>query len=390
MRGPKSFTAEDVVEIHLSGAPALLRMVVDLCIREGARPAEPGEFTRRAFLNGRIDLTQAEAVAALIHAQSEAERRAALTVLDGVVCRRNAELSAQLVAVLATLELSLDFSDQDIEIVVAKDLDANLAGVVEGIDDLIAQGQSRRQRADRLRVLLSGPANAGKSSLFNALLGRSQAIVSEQKGTTRDYLEGELDLEGRRFLIIDSAGVDFVGGAVDQKAHLLRERERERADLVVEVRDGRLASQSPKESPALSRQPAEPKFRTAVLRVWTRSDLVPLVDRSRPNGHWVDLGKAGSGAGGLVEFTAALRQSATPFQDSVRSSLLALSERQARLLAKSKEAIERAREGLSRGLGEELLAADLHEALAYFRELSGEDYDDQVLDRIMSDFCIGK
>ncbi|MFT7618126.1 MAG: tRNA modification GTPase, partial [Planctomycetota bacterium] len=238
MRGPRSFTGEDQVELHLPGSPTLLEMVVEVLRRGGARLALAGEFTQRAFLNGRIDLTRAEAVAATIHARSEGERIAALGVLSGNRASQIEKSGDRIAELLAGVELDIDFSDQDIDIVEPDGLSQSLAALAAELEKSSEQPGADRRSMSRRRVLLSGPANAGKSSLFNALAGAEHAIVSGLQGTTRDFLEVEIEVDGMILVIVDTAGDDFHESEVDKEAHRLREREKDLADHVVAVRCG--------------------------------------------------------------------------------------------------------------------------------------------------------
>ncbi len=371
MRGPRSYTGEDVLELHLPGGPALLDLTVARCREAGARPALPGEFTERAFLNGRLDLVQAEAVAAIIHAESEDERRAALGFLDGRAGREVDRIADDLKRLLAAIELGLDFSDQDIDIVVPDDLDRDLVAIVERISDELEERRSLPGRGGRGRLLLIGAVNAGKSSLFNALQSEQRAIVSDRPGTTRDYLEAELRIGKRCVTFIDCAGEGHDGVAEDRLADALREREAARADALVEVVDGRTIRRGFRPRPG------------ALLVVATRADLVPPEDRGDLDCCWVAV-PTGEGLDRLRRVLAErleLRGS---------GALVHLAARQGRLLERAAAAVARAREAAAGEAGLELVAADLHEALAALREITGADYSDQILSAIMRDFCIGK
>ncbi|MEZ6197641.1 MAG: GTPase [Planctomycetota bacterium] len=365
MRGPRSFTGEDLVEVHLPGAPVLLDLALDALLRAGARPAEAGEFTRRAFVHGRIDLAQAEAVAALVHAADEEERRAAMALLAEGAGRDLRDLASDIVELLVPLELELDFSDQDIEILPPRRLLADLEGLLARCARAADREAGEGRGEGRPRILLAGPANAGKSALFNRLGGEELALVTDRAGTTRDYLEVEIQIEGEPVVLVDSAGRDHEGGAADRAAHRLRDREAARADLVVEVRDGTAAA-------------------PASDLVLTRADLVPAARRGP--GRWVSS-RTGEG---LDDLRSAL---ALALAERRRGSGAALAEharRREAALREAREALGRAREAAAGELGPELVAADLHEALRALRALTGEELDSALLDRIMARFCIGK
>ena len=372
--GPRSFTGEDVVEVHIHGSPMLLEVVQGLLVLEGGRLAGPGEFTRRAYLNGRLDLTRAEAVLALIRAGDDREREAALALLEGGVERRVAVVRDRVLHALVPLELGLDFSDQDVEVPLP-------AGVVDGLQrsvrdlDALAEG-AREQGAARscFRVVLEGPANAGKSSLFNRLVGRDAALVTPIPGTTRDALCAEIEVDGCRFELVDTAGNDVTRTEADAAAHKQRRRRLREADLVIEVHD-------------LRRPPT--RTRPDHLLVLTHLDLW---EREDP------------GAEDEVAACAVSNVTGTGFS-ALRSAIIARLERgcaaashgvvhvttrQAHAFRVASERIGCAMDALSRGSDAELVASDLHAALAQLREVIGEKVGDDVLDRVFRDFCIGK
>lgn len=368
MRGPRSYTAEDSVEIHTIGSTALCELILERLRARGARIARPGEFTRRAFLNGRIDLTRAEAVAATVHARTESEHRAALAVLDGAVARRVDRLADAIQAVITPLELDLDFSDQDIDIIDSTDAAESIREVIAAVDALLSDRAAAVRASGRRRVLLAGPTNAGKSSLFNALVGAGRAIVSPVAGTTRDYLEAELTLGDVEIVLVDTAGDDHAGGAADAAAHSLRGREAERADLVVQVRDGRRAGGEIGEGGPT---------------VFTHADLVP--GRDGP-GTWVSSA-TGEGLDALRED---LRRVLTADEKGAPQSFVHLQQRHRACYERARAALSRGADAAAEGWGVELVAADLTDALAALAEITGADYTDAVLDRIFGEFCIGK
>ena len=373
MKSPRTFTSEDLVELHLPGSPTLLSMIVEVLCREGARAALPGEFTRRAYLGQRIDLVQLEAVAATIHARSEGERKAALKLLSGERSRCIESLGDRIADILAQVELDLDFSDQDIDIVEPEGLKAALEGLEETLRGMAEASAASRERSARRRLLLSGPANAGKSSLFNALCARDRAIVSPIKGTTRDYLECDLEIGDTRVTLVDTAGDDFAGGTVDDAAHRLRQRELESADHVLAVRSG------VEEAPST--------WGGGLLLV-SHSDLVDEDRRRRwpASALWFSVVTQE----GLDEVREALRELLRRDEEGSDQALVHLDQRHRESFLAAAESLGRARQALEASLGQEFVAHDLHEARHHLRILTGADYREEILDRIMRDFCIGK
>ena len=372
MRAPRSFTREDQVEVHTIGSPVLLGILSEIFGRRGARGAFPGEFTQRAFMNGRLDLAQAEAVAAVINANDEAERRAALRILDGAVSREIGALTADITALLTPLELAIDFSEQDIEIIDALDFVGSLGAIASRLDELGERKRRKSRFAGRVRVVLHGPANAGKSSLFNALVGEDRALVSGDPGTTRDFLEGELEVDGFAITLVDTAGDDFSASAEDEAAQILRREAVDSADLVIRVADGRLPVESVDEGG---------------LSVLTRSDLVPTTARvSAADTVWLSP----VSREGLADLRLELARRLRGADVAGSNALLHLDQRHRDCVGRAREAIDRAGSAVTEGQGHELVAADLREALAAVGEITGIDYDEEVLNGIFRDFCIGK
>src|SRR5690606_6074924 len=228
---PASFTGEDVVELQAHGSPVVLQQLVDRCCHLGARMARPGEFSERAFLNDRLDLAQAEAIADLIAAADVHAARAARRALDGEFSRRADALAAELLALRVHVEAAIDFADEPIDTLGGADLRARLDTVIEGLDTLLAQAERGRRLRDGLHAVIVGPPNAGKSSLLNALAGSERAIVTEIAGTTRDLLVETIRLDGVELTLVDTAGLRSGGDAIEQEGMRRARAELERADL---------------------------------------------------------------------------------------------------------------------------------------------------------------
>lgn len=386
----QSYTRQTSAEFHLLGAPVLLSLALKALCAAGARLAQPGEFTLRAFLAGRIDLTQAEAVLGMIDAESSAEFQVALKQSSGGLAVPFRELRERLADLVAELEATLDFIDQDIEFISRDHLLQQLEEASTQARSLEEQIDSRGQPLERRTVVLAGQPNAGKSSLFNYLVGSEQAIISSLAGTTRDSLCCQMEVGGQRWELFDTAGLDPSNerGSRDSDPQIEIElaastqtlSRLEQAEIVVWCVPARqlVTGQPPDELPPV-RESAR------VVQVATQSDL--LAPAVLPSG-WLECSaKTGQGVDLLLErivdelaisqrgSTEVMPLTARRCGESIRSIVISL---------------DRAREAAVHGWGEELIAAELRVALDNLGEIAGTVYNDEILGRIFSRFCIGK
>jgi tRNA modification GTPase len=369
---PRTYTGQDLAELHTVSSPPLVGLIVAGCLAAGARAALPGEFTMRGFLAGKLDLTRAEAVLAVIEAGSRDELKLALGQLAGGVARPLQELRDDLLNLLADVEAALDFAEEDIQFVRQEELLHRLA---KGLALVTLLGKQVRQRAvsDRpFRVVLAGRPNAGKSSLFNALAGGA-ALVSPEPGTTRDYLVKQLEVEGVTLELVDTAGWAQAPDGIEAQAQDLGREQAEQADLVLLcVEAGTAIGERDRE--LLSRAAGPP-----ALAVATKCDLAPAAE-GRPATSAV----TGAGLGALRALLAerararrspALAPSLSRCRHHVEACLAHL--RRAHAVALNEEPPE-------------LLALEIRGALDQLGEMVGAVYTDDLLDRIFSRFCIGK
>jgi len=377
MRAPRSYTGEDVVELSCHGSPALLRMVTQWIVAGGARLAAPGEFTRRAFLNGRLDLAQAEAVALMIGARTDRAVALAARALAGDLSERVGTLRDQIVEVIAGLEVVLDFPDERI----SHDLEAARAAIARLATDVERWRASARHGRivhDGITVALVGPPNAGKSSLLNALLGRDRAIVSPVPGTTRDIVEGTIGIAGVPVRLLDTAGLDMPRDAIEAEGIRRSRRAMEESDLLLVVLDASI--------PPDRRALAETAGRARVL-VRAKSDLpVHPGALAVPDAVEASTIRA-SGVEALLERLARevdLRAGAAGDEGGIVASL-----RQLELIDSLASALAAGEAALAdRPL--EAALVDLKRALEHAGAILGVDVGDAVLDRIFSTFCLGK
>ena len=368
---PNSFTGEDVIELHAHGAPRLLSLLLAEVLREpGVRLATPGEFTRRAFLSGRLDLARAEAVADLVAAESEAQVRAAAAQLTGELTSRLEAVHAPLLALHADVEGSLDFPEEadGAEQGAPARLDTSLVAVRALLADA-RRGALVRRGA---RVVLYGPVNAGKSTLFNALAGSARALVDEEPGTTRDTLEARLELSGLAVTLVDTAGLRDAPGRLETLG-IARAREAlAGADLAVLV--------LPPDATAIQRTAWRDETADARrLEVWGKADLSPLNANE-------GLAVSGLTGFGLTELRSLL---ARRLGAGDASAVLATSERHLVALEQVEAALSRARAAHDASTLE-VVAGELSAALHLLSEVTGQDASTALLDAIFARFCIGK
>ena len=433
MRRPRSYTREDIVEIHMVGAPPLVEEVLEALLAAGARLADPGEFTRRAFLNGRIDLTQAEAVCSIIRSRSDAEHRAAVRLLEGGLFRRVREMREELLALCAQVEAGIDFADQDIEIISADAAAEALVRARGKLAELAQGGRSKDVQEEAVRVVLCGPVNAGKSSLFNALLGEDRVIVASVPGTTRDTVEAVLEIHGVRVRLTDTAG-GWRGEPPARRSGAMAPREGGTGEGRCEGVDDPLEGEAVLPSPLspLPSAPADQIERSAQERARaqaTRADIVVLVlDGSRPlDAEEGDMIRSLDPSRSLVVLNKAdlkreipdcavtrLRKGVSVLALSARTGAgvgelrerlagmvweggldlsaagLALNARHRQAIRRAMSAIVSAVDSTARQMSVEFVALDLREALDALGEIVGETVSDDILDRIFAEFCIGK
>lgn len=378
-RGPASFTGEDVVEFQGHGGLLVSGTVLAALLAAGARAAGPGEFTQRAYLNGKLDLTQAEAVMDLIHAQSTLALRAANEQLGGAIGREAEMLKQDLLPVLAHVEAFIDFPDEDISPETGAALVARLDAVIVRAQRLIATSEQGRILRQGARTVICGRPNAGKSSLLNLLSGFERAIVSPTAGTTRDTIEEIVQVHGLPLRLVDTAGLRDSGDTVEQLGIERTRREMERADLILEVVD---ASQPP--APGIK---VPDGLASRHLRVLNKADL-GLAAGWQPGSS--DLVVSCRDGAGLDELREAIRQvilRAGPLQED---HPVAVNARHRACFAKVAERVAEARRVLVDGLAPEFVALELREALQALGEVVGAVDVEEVLDVIFASFCIGK
>ncbi len=383
MRAPRSYTREDMAEISGHGGPAPLRALLALACAHGARLAQPGEFTQRAFLNGRIDLTQAEAVLDTVRARTDAGLRAAQHLLHGELGRRVRGLRARIVALLASLEVAIDYADEDITFLTPTEIAAEIAALRAETTVLLASHHRGKLLREGAGTAIIGRPNTGKSSLLNALLGEARAIVTATPGTTRDVIEEQIDLAGVPLRLLDTAGIRHTDDEIERLGVERSRGAQQAADLLLLVLDRSLPLQT-EDCELLDALPGRP----AVV-VLNKADLparitpeeidaaLPVVELSAVTGI------------GLPRLEAVLRELLLGGTVASDSPALA-NQRQRDAAERAAGALDQAAATLAAGGTEELLAVDLMAAAHALGELTGDDVREEVIHELFAHFCVGK
>jgi tRNA modification GTPase len=372
---PASFTGEDVVELHAHGSPVVLELLVAACLHAGARRAEPGEFSQRAFLNDRMDLAQTEAVADLISASTEKAARAARRSLEGGFSRQVDALADALTELRVWIEAALDFPDEDVDFLADGDVVARVLSLHQRLQALLDQADSGRLLTDGVHVAIIGPPNAGKSSLLNALSRRDSAIVTATPGTTRDVLRENITIAGLSITLADTAGLRETQDHIEAEGVRRARREMSAADLVFWVVDCHLPETVP--PPGL---PDE----VPTIQIHNKIDLAGLSARVEGSSVWLS---AATGEGlGLLESLVINQLGLSETGDSEFSAR----QRHIDLISRALNSVHHGQAELVNTGSGELLAEDLRAAADALGEITGRISPDDLLGKIFSSFCIGK
>jgi len=383
-KAPHSFTKEDVVEISCHGSEYIVKQLLQLLIRHGVRLAKPGEFTKRAFLNGRFDLAQAEAIADLIYSETEAAHQAALNQMRGGFSQEIKKLREQLINFASLIELELDFSEEDVEFADRSQLKSLIYEIKRVIDHLINSFDVGNVIKNGVPTVIVGKPNAGKSTLLNVLLNEERAIVSEIPGTTRDFIEDEIVLEGIRFRFIDTAGLRDSSDKIESIGIERTKQKMKQASLIIYLFD--INSTSEKE------------LKENLLEL--KSYNIPLV----VVGNKIDKDKSNivefRNFDGIIFISAAMKVGIEELKSNLvemvnfanfkTGNVIVTNVRHYESLVKSRDSLKSALDALDDGISGELLAQDIRSCLIHLGEITGEITTDDLLGNIFSKFCIGK
>lgn len=392
MRGPETYTGEDVVEFQCHGGPIILERVLNGALDCGARVAEPGEFTKRAYLNGRLDLTQAEAVADLVNASSESAHKMALEHLEGRLGETVREQLEQLTEARTLVEAAIDFAHEEhVYSIESDEISERIESVLSELNRLIDQFQQGRRRREGLKTVIAGRPNAGKSTLFNALHGTDRAIVTEQAGTTRDFLEEPIQIEGVSIRLVDTAGLRETGDQIESIGVERSEQLQARADLIIWVVD--------------RDRPLDEKQRDYLVKLLDGDKAVITVLNKSDCEHALKEQDRDciQRANRIVETTlledAEQREGLDQLREAIAEiggqlmtgeGVLLSRTRHLESVKKARDALQQAKNSLDRELDHEFIALDLQEAMDALGEITGKVSTEQILGRIFSEFCVGK
>ena len=394
-RGPKSYTREDTVEISCHGSSYILQEVLQLCLKQGARLAEPGEFTRRAWLNGAMDLAQAEAVADLIASTSQGAHQLAMSQLRGGISDELKVLRTQLLDFTSLIELELDFSEEDVEFADRSQLEELVESIRVKLESLINSFRLGNAIKQGVPTVILGKPNAGKSTLLNSLLNDNRAIVSDIPGTTRDVIEDRLHIEGIEFRLMDTAGVRETSDVIEQEGVNRSLALAQSASLLIYVFDA--TEENPLEAQAYIQSLDLPEH-TEVILLANKSDLLPdlkayhndydyRVDQSLDQAWTMLSAKTKDNLQTVRDLMVLMVQR---FSESSRNQPLISNVRHLTALQRAQTSLLEVAQGLESGLTGDLLTIDIRTVLHYIGEITGEISTDEVLGNIFGKFCIGK
>jgi len=387
MQAPHTYTCEDVVEINCHSGFVILQKILELVLQNGARLAEPGEFTKRAFLNGRIDLTQAEAVIDIIEAKTEAGLKIASRQLHGALSEKFVLLHDALIEIIAYIEAAIDFPEDELEIYDSRDAQQQLSGIITEMEKLSATYQEGRLYRLGVNTIIVGKPNVGKSSILNALLGETRALVTPFPGTTRDCIQETISIQGIPIVIQDTAGLHEGQDEIDKMGMDLTRCRLSQAELVLLVIDGS--------------QRLDDRDRAIIDEIKGRNVITIINKSDLPQQFTVDNARglflsdtvvliSALHNQGLDHLKELMYQTVLRFPHDSAAEILITNARQKNALDRTLAALHTARNAARDGLSPELIAIDLHAALQTLGEITGTTSTEDILDRIFDTFCIGK
>ena len=387
MRKPISYTKEDVVEINCHSGILVLQRILEVVLREGARLAESGEFTKRSFINGRIDLSQAEAVIDIVKSQTNASLKIANQQLRGALSKEVMRLKEVIVTLLTPIEASIDFPEEDIDIISFKELRSKINGLNDSIKALIDSYEEGRFYREGISVVIVGKPNVGKSSLLNSLLKENRAIVTPIPGTTRDFIEEAISIKGFPLKVIDTAGIEDARDIIEEEGVKLAKEKLSCADLVILVLDSsqglnqgdyNLIAELTDKKVVIALNKIDLVSESSLTRLKTELNDYPTVPISALH-FW-----------GIEELKEAIFSTIAHYRFDASSSVFVTNTRHKIALERTLESLRLAQESIIKEMSPEFIALDMQLALKYLGEIVGATTSEDILDKIFSEFCIGK
>ena len=385
MREPKTYTKEDVVEINCHGGAMALQNILELVVKNGARIAEPGEFTKRAFLNGRIDLSKAEAVLDIIRAKTDAALKLGVEQLSGALSEKIRKIRKDLIGILAEIEASIDFSEEDIQTKTQKVLFRQLENIIKELEIIIKDSKKTKFLREGIKVTICGRPNVGKSSLLNALLRKERAIVTSVAGTTRDVIEEFININGIGIRLVDTAGFAKPKNIIDHHAIRLAKDSIALSDIILLVFD---ASSKLTQKDYRLIEELEGKDVVVVLN---KNDLPLQIEKDKIKKKFKKV----------ISISALKQKNLDKLEQAIvhvvykgkvitSEGLMVTNARQLGLISQTQDLLIKAKKSLKNKLSGEFIALDLKLGLDCLGKITGETVDDSILEKIFSEFCIGK
>ena len=381
---PKSYTTENMCEINSHGSTIVMKQILDLCIENGAKLAEPGEFTKRAFLNGRMDLSQAEAVIDILNAKTEKESKASMHQLEGYLSNDLKKIKEKLLEIMATIEVGIDYPEYEIEEVMNLDLENRLKQILKEFQILEKSFDKGKILRDGIKVAIIGRPNAGKSSLLNCMLREERAIVTEIEGTTRDTIEEYINIEGVPFKIIDTAGIRKAKDEVEKIGIEKAKEMAEEADLIIAILD------SSRSIEAEDKEILEMIKGKKAIIVLNKVDILKKEKPSVPDKEHKIIAISAKEKIGIEELYQEMINLFSLNQIQVQDEALITNVRHKNAITEARKAIAKALETIQKGLPIDLIAIPVKEALEAIGEITGENASEAIIEEVFARFCLGK